>query len=272
MLGDVTVRHPPPWIRDVEEDVDGFPGADENGVFPDEVRLFDAVSCENEKSPCAVNVERVRHRMIGVHLVHEADLDLITNSEFPVDGGVFGAGVAIDELPAHVRGRGLPVDLDHVVFPLDPLRGVVSVLGLAVLMVVTAVVAVLVVGGVALSGRPLLVLGFMPVVVVVLVSVPAAGLHEACREELHAALRTPVGLVARHLWMHRTDIGRLLCRLGEQFHPALRAAARLLAHDLRVHRTDVDDWYALWHAHVHLGDERERLVRRRLEERLDALA
>ena len=158
MLGDVTVRHPPSWIRDVEEDVDRFPGADENGVLPDEVRLLDAVPCENEKSPCAVNVERVRHRMVGVHLVDEADLDLITDAEFPVDAGVFGSGVAIDELPTHVRGRGLPIHLDHVVFPLDSVRGVVRVGGLAVLMVVTAVVAVLVSGSMALSSRPLLVL------------------------------------------------------------------------------------------------------------------
>src|SRR4029079_2492768 len=166
------------------------------------------------------------------------------------------------------RGRGLPIHLDHVVFPLDSVR----VGGLAVLMVVTAVVAVLVSGSMALSSRPLLVLGFVPVVVLMLVSVPAAGFHEACRQELHAALRTAVRLVARHLGMHRTDIGRLLRRLGEEFHPALRAAARLLAHDLRVHRTDVDDRYALGYAHVHLGDERERLVCRRLEERRDALA
>src|SRR6476659_10984345 len=102
MLGDVTVRHPPPGVCDIEEDVDRFPSADEHGVFPDEIRLLDAVSCKNEKSPCAVNVERVRHRMVGVHLVDEADLDLITTSEVPVDGGIFGAGVAIDELPAHV--------------------------------------------------------------------------------------------------------------------------------------------------------------------------
>src|SRR4029078_6666350 len=113
-----------------------------------------------------------RHGMLLVHLVDEADLDLITDAEFPVDAGVFGSGVAIDELPTHVRGRGLPIHLDHVVFPLDSGRAVERVGGLAVLMVVTAVVAVLVSGGMALSNRPLLVLGFMPVVVLTLVSVP----------------------------------------------------------------------------------------------------
>src|SRR4029078_5580303 len=173
-----------------------------------------------------------RHGMLLVHLVDEADLDLITDAEFPVDAGVFGSGVAIDELPTHVRGRGLPIHLDHVVFPLDSGR----VGGLAVLMVVTAVVAVLVSGSMALSSRPLLVLGFMPVVVVMLVSVPAAHFHEACRQELHTALRTAVRLVARHLGMHRTDIGRLLRRLGEEFHPALRADDRLLAIYVLVNR------------------------------------
>ena len=49
--------------------------------------------------------------------------------ERPVDLRVLGAGVAVDQLPAHVRRRRHPVDLDHVVFPLDPLRGVVTVLG-----------------------------------------------------------------------------------------------------------------------------------------------
>ena len=45
-----------------------------------------------------------------------------------------------------------------------------------------------------------------------------------------------------------------------------------VAHDLGVHRAGVDDVDALGHAHVHLGDERERLVGRRVEVRLDPLA
>ena len=39
-----------------------------------------------------------------------------------------------------------------------------------------------------------------------------------------------------------------------------------------MHRADIDHRHALGYAHLQLGDERERLVRRRLEERLDALA
>ena len=57
---------------------------------------------EDQESARAVNVERVRHRMIGVHLVDEADLDLITDSELPVDRRVRRARVPVDELPAHV--------------------------------------------------------------------------------------------------------------------------------------------------------------------------
>src|SRR4051812_15983857 len=53
--------------------------------------------------------------------------------ERPIDLRVLGAGVAVDELPAHVCRRCLAVDLDHVVFPFDPLRRVVAVLDLAVL-------------------------------------------------------------------------------------------------------------------------------------------
>ena len=51
MLGNVAVSHPSARIRDIEEDVDGFPGADENGVFPDEVRLIDAVAARTRKRP-----------------------------------------------------------------------------------------------------------------------------------------------------------------------------------------------------------------------------
>ena len=38
----------------------------------------------------------------------------------------------VDELPAHVGGRGQPVDLDHVVLPLDP-AGIVPVVVVAVI-------------------------------------------------------------------------------------------------------------------------------------------
>ena len=39
VFGDVAVRHPETGVGHVEEDVDGFAGAHEDGVFPDEIRL-----------------------------------------------------------------------------------------------------------------------------------------------------------------------------------------------------------------------------------------
>jgi hypothetical protein len=36
---------------------------------------------------------------------------------------ILGIGVAIDQLPAHIRRRRQLVDVDHVVFPLDAARG-----------------------------------------------------------------------------------------------------------------------------------------------------
>src|SRR5438874_6307309 len=70
-------------------------------------------------------------------------LHLVADMEHPVDLCVLRSRLAVDELPPHVGRSGHPVDLDHVVFPLDPLGGVVPVLGLAVLIVVP-VMAVLV--------------------------------------------------------------------------------------------------------------------------------
>jgi hypothetical protein len=111
----------------------------------------------------------------------------------------------------------------------------------------------------------------MPVLVV-LVAVLCAGRHYALGQELHAALWAAVRLVARHFGMHRADVRRLFCRLHKKLHAALGTAAGLRAHNLRVHRTDIDDLDAFGHAHVHLGDERERLIGRRLQIRLDSLA
>ena len=115
MLGDVAVRHPTTRIGHVEEDVDRLARPDEHCVFPDEVRLLDAISCQNEKPSRTVDVERVRHRMVGVHLVDKADLDLVSNPEYPVDRGVRCAGVAVDEFPAHVLRRRAPIYLEEVV-------------------------------------------------------------------------------------------------------------------------------------------------------------
>src|SRR5436190_13562154 len=52
MLGHMAVSHPPAWIRHVEQDVNGLAGAHEDGVLPDEVRLDDLVTREDQEPPC----------------------------------------------------------------------------------------------------------------------------------------------------------------------------------------------------------------------------
>jgi hypothetical protein len=64
-------------------------------------------------------MERVVHRVVGVHLVDEPQLDLIADAEAPVDRVVGGTCFSVDEAPMHVRRRRDPVDVDHVVLPLD---------------------------------------------------------------------------------------------------------------------------------------------------------
>jgi hypothetical protein len=80
VLGDVAVGHPAPGVGDVEEDVDGLSGADEYRVFPDEVRLDDVIPSEDEEAAGPVHVEGMRHRVVGVHLVDEAELDLVADA------------------------------------------------------------------------------------------------------------------------------------------------------------------------------------------------
>jgi hypothetical protein len=210
----------------------------------------------------------------------------------------------VDELPPHVGGRGHSVDLDHVVFPLDSLGGVVTV-GLALLMMlrmmaargITRVFGVLLVSvGVVACVRAVMLVAVpvvtMPAVllvcfalvlntvvtvavvvfvlvlvvavsVVVLVAVTTSACDQVRRQELHAALGAAVGLLACDLRMHGAHVGGLFCRLGEQLHSALRAAAGLVADHLGVHRAGINDRDAFGHAHIHLGDERERLLGRR---------
>ena len=115
----MAVRHPEARIADVEEDVHRLPFPHQDRVLPDQVRFGDPVPGEDQEAACAMDVEGVVHGMVGVHLVDQADLHLVSHREPPCDGAILCAGVTVHELPAHVgRGRH-PVDLDHVVFPLD---------------------------------------------------------------------------------------------------------------------------------------------------------
>ena len=122
------------------------------------------------------------------------DLDLIADSELPRDGGVLGARLPVDDLPAHVRGRGHPVHVDHVVLPLDAAGGGVG-------MVV--IVAVVLVG---VTNVPVFML-------------TAALADQRRRQQLHPALWAVAGLVTHDLGMHRTRVRATWGRLGKQLTP-----------------------------------------------------
>src|SRR6266545_5682785 len=107
--------------------------------------------------------------------------------EGPVDLGVLRPGLSVDELPPHVGRRGHAVHLDHVVFPLDSLCGVVIVLGLAGLMVVPVLVVLpdcfaFVVMAVVSVVVVAFVLVLVVAVSVVLVPVPASGCDQVRRQ------------------------------------------------------------------------------------------
>src|SRR6188508_1157440 len=98
VLGDVAVRHPDAGVCDVEKDVDRLASRDEHCVFPDEVRLDDPVAGEDQEAAGTVDVERMMHWMVRVHLVDDPDLHLVADAEAPVDRVTFRSGVSVDEL------------------------------------------------------------------------------------------------------------------------------------------------------------------------------
>src|SRR5215211_7504580 len=77
-----------------------------------------AVPREDEEAAGSVDVERVVHRVIRVHLVDEPDLHSLAYGERPGDGVVLGPALPVDELPDHVGGVRSTVDLRHQVLPL----------------------------------------------------------------------------------------------------------------------------------------------------------
>src|SRR6185437_16084948 len=86
---------------------------------------------------------------------------------------------------------------------------------------------------------------------------------EARRYQLHSALRTAVWLFARHLRVHRAGIASRRGH-GQELHAAFRALSLFIADHLGMHGTGVDQLLAGGEArgfHIHLSDERERLVR-----------
>src|SRR3954453_17351944 len=88
-------------------------------------------------------MERVMHRMGGLHFVDEPDLDLVAEPKLPVDVRVLGAGLTVDDQPAHVRRRRRPVDLAHVVFPFDPFSSAVRVAPYVVVLARMRVISML---------------------------------------------------------------------------------------------------------------------------------
>ena len=92
MLGNVAVRHPHTGMCDVEQNVDRLAGPHEHRVFPHKVWLNHSIARQDQETPCAMNMEWVLHRMVGIHLVDQADLHAVADAESPVDGLAFRAG------------------------------------------------------------------------------------------------------------------------------------------------------------------------------------
>ena len=122
------------------------------------------------------------------------------DGELPVDGGAVGAGGPVQQLPAHGRGGGQPVHLDHVVFPLDARR--------------PAGPWPCVRRGRGRQRARLCSFHRRGIS-------RAAGLGTVCgREQLHAALRAAARLVAGHLRMHRAGVaGRRRRWVASSFMP-----------------------------------------------------
>jgi hypothetical protein len=134
-----------------------------------------------------------------------------------------------------VRVLGLAeVMVMSVVLMLTVFRFALIVVTVIPVLVVAMVVLFVLVTVMAAS----MFLGVVTVSMMVLVAMSAAGRDHAFRQELHAAPGTAVGRFACHV---------------------------------RMHRADVNDVHPFGQADIHLGHERERLVGRRLQERLTAL-
>ncbi len=85
VLGDVAVRHPQAGVGDVEEDVDRLAGTNQHGVLPHQVWISLSIARDDKETSGAVDVEGMVHGMVLLHVVDQADLHLVTNSEGPVD-------------------------------------------------------------------------------------------------------------------------------------------------------------------------------------------
>ena len=192
------------------------PVRDQDGVLPDQVGLDDPVAGEDQEAARPVDVERVVHRVVGVHLVDQADLHPIADPEAPVDRGVLGAGR---------RGRSSFQRM---------LAGVVIRLTSTMSSSHSMPAGRLVVRGPWwcswASRRP-----GAPC------SCPAPRPRAAAGSSFMPHSGQRLGRVADDLGVHRAGVGGRRGRDGQQLHAALRASPGLLADDLGVHRAGVDD-------------------------------
>src|SRR5512133_3270817 len=240
VLGDVAVGHPQARVGHVEQDVYGLNRTHQHGVLPHQVGLGDPVAGQYQEPAGAVQVERVVHGMVGGHFIDQPDLDSVANGEPPVDGGAVGTSGPVQEPPVHGGARGLTVDLDHVVLPLDALCAPVLHAAVVHAGVIHAGVAYAGVVNAAVVHAAVVHACCVIHAGVIRTAVAAGGLvigrrrtRRACREQLHAALGAVTRLIADHLWMHRACVGGHRDGLaGEQFHAALGTAAGLRACDV----------------------------------------
>ena len=192
--------------------------------FQTRLVLRRSVAGQDEEAPGAVQVERVVHRVVGVHLVDQSDLDPVSDGEPPVDRGCRGAGGPIHEFPVHVGRGGQPVDLHHVVFPFDAV-------GCSVLVAPAPD-----------AGERSAALGRARGIS----SVPWRSMPSCSCRDVHAVSRIVAVLMVRVAGRCCGACGRS-AGMGDRgpaassFIPHRRAASRLARWHYRVHRTGVAD-------------------------------
>ena len=93
VLRDVAIGHPGSGIRDVEEDVHGFPVRTSTVSFQTRFGSSTPSRARIREPARSVDVEWMRHGMVGIELVDEADLHAVADAEPPVDGA-FSAPVS----------------------------------------------------------------------------------------------------------------------------------------------------------------------------------
>src|SRR5207245_7518220 len=82
MLGYVTMGHPRPGIRRLEQDVDRRAHRHEHGVLPGQVRVRHAVAREHQEA-LAVEMDGMAHRVHRLRIVEQPDLDDVATLEPP---------------------------------------------------------------------------------------------------------------------------------------------------------------------------------------------